>query len=376
MLMKVFQLSHTFTLFNEYLEHKYDINNNNYSFKEFQKILFDEGFNAVHQLLPVLDTAKGEGFFTLWNYKPMQLKWAQEKGWSETDLKKILWAQIEEFGGDVFYNLSPIQFSANEIKSIPGKMVKIAWFASPEKNNIDFSIYKTRFTNLPSDVDSEAKRGFRSDFFQLSDAPVFQSYANNQNRAIDVLFFGQYLDSYFDKRNSYINDLIRLQEKHGFILKLALMANYRYKNPLPFNLPFGLHQKFKILQFPPKKVVKYASPAIFGAEMLENISNSKIVFNCHVDIAGDYRVNMRIFEVLGCGTHLLSDAGIYPEGLQVGKHFSVYNDFASLEANLLYLLQDTQKCQQIASSGNEALRKYYSKEHQWIHFQHLISLLV
>jgi hypothetical protein len=371
--MKVFQSAHTFVSFNQYLEQKYQVSRQQYNFTQLQQILIDEGFNAVHQLLPVLEPAKGEGFFTLWNYEPIQLQWAKEKGWAEKDLKKILFAQIEEFGGDVFYNLSPIQYKLQEIKQLPRRMVKIAWFASPEKNNIDFSVYNTRFTNLPSDVDQEGKKGFRSHFFQLSDAPVFHPYTNNDNRPIDVLFFGQYLESHFDKRNGYIDELIRLQEKHGFNLVLALMTNYKYKYLLPFKLPMALHQKFKVLQFPPKKVAQHASTALFGADMLRHIGEAKIVFNCHVDMAGDYRVNMRIFEALGCGAHMLSDEGIYPDGLKAGEHFSIYKNVAELEEKILYLLQHEQERRKVASDGSIVLRAHYSKENQWQQFQQIVA---
>lgn len=371
--MRVFQSAHTFAAFNDYLEQKYAVSKGQYSFARLQQMIIDEGFNAVHLLLPVLDPSKGEGFFTLWNYAPMQLQWAREKGWRETDLKKILFAQIEEFGGDVFYNLSPIQYTANEIRSLPERMVKIAWFASPEVNNIDFSVYHTRLTNLPSDIDPEGKRGFCSHFFQLSDAPVFHRYANNENRPIDILFFGQYLPDYFDKRNAFIQELIRLQEKHEFKLVLALMVNYQYKYLLPFKLPLALHQKLKILQFPPKKVAAHASPPLFGVEMLRHIGEAKIVFNCHVDMAGKHRVNMRIFETLGCGAHLLSDAGIYPDGLKPGEHFSVYEELDELEEKILWLLQHANERREVAAAGTAALRAHYSKEQQWQQFQQIVG---
>jgi spore maturation protein CgeB len=371
--MKVFQSAHTFTAFNQYLENKHQISRKQYSFAQFRQILIDEGFNAVHQLMPVLEPTKELGFFTLWNYEPMQLQWAKEKGWDETDLKKILFAQIEEFGGDVFYNLSPIQYTSDEISQLPKKMVKIGWFASPEKNNIDFSVYNTRFTNLPSDVDQEGKKGFRSHFFQLSDSPVFHTQTQNKNRPIDLLFFGQYIESHFDKRNSYIDELIRLQEKHGFNLVLALMANYQYKFLLPFKLPMALHHKFKVLQFPSKKVAANSVPALFGAEMLRHIGQAKIVFNCHVDMAGDYRVNMRIFEALGCGAHMLSDSGIYPNGLYDGEHFSVYKDVADLEEKILYLLNNKCERERIANNGAATVRANYSKEQQWKCFQKIVG---
>ncbi len=369
--MKVFQTAHTFAPFTDYLEDKYQVSTRSYSFSEFQNIVLEEGFNAVHHLSPVLDETDTNGFYTLWNYAPMQLQWAKENGWKETDLKAIQRAQIEAFQPDVFYTLSPIQYTADEIKALPKNTIKLSWFASPEINNIDFSVYHSRLTNLPSDVGMH--QGFRSDFFQLSDAPVFSKYNSDAGRPIDVLFFGQYLKNHFDKRNGYIDELIRLQEKHEFNMVLALMTQYEYEYRLPFKLPMALHEKFKVLKFPPKKVAAHAHKPLFGTDMLRYIGQSKIVFNCHVDIANDYRVNMRIFEALGCGAHMLSDAGQYPKGLEAGKHFTVYQDVKELEAQLLRLLKNEEERKAIAKAGTQAVRTLYSKENQWQEFQKIVA---
>lgn len=372
--MKVFQSAHTFTAYNHYLEERYQVSKSNYSFTQLRSVLLQDGFNAVHQLQPVLT---GEGFYTLWNYEPLQLQWAKEKGWNERDLKKILFAQIEEYKPDIFYNGSPIQFNSEEIeKNISPSVAKIAWFASPEKNNIDFSVYKTRMTNLPPDVDEEGRSGFKSHFFQLSDAPVFHPFAQQKKRDIDILFFGQYMQDHFDKRNGYINELIRLKKKYNFNMVLALMTNYQYKFLLPFKLPMALHQHFKVLTFPPKHVAANSHTPLFGKQMLECIGNSKIVFNCHVDMAGTHRVNMRIFEALGCGAHLLSDEGNYPRGLESGKHFSTYRDVSELEEKILYLLQHDEDRNQTAAQGTKQLQQTYSKEKQWQQFQQIAAAAI
>jgi spore maturation protein CgeB len=151
------------------------------------------------------------------------------------------------------------------------------------------------------------------------------------------------------------------------------MANYQYKYLLPFKLPIALHEKFKVLQFPPKKVALHASPALFGTEMLKHIGQAKIVFNCHVDIAGDERVNMRIFEALGCGAHMLSDEGIYPQGLKAGEHFSTYRDVSQLEEKIVHLLQSQHDREQIAARGTATLEELYSKEKQWQQFKQIVS---
>jgi spore maturation protein CgeB len=90
-------------------------------------------------------------------------------------------------------------------------------------------------------------------------------------------------------------------------------------------------------------------------------------------MAGDYRVNMRIFEAMGCGAHMLSDGGIYPDGLNEGEHFSIYKDVADLEKKILNLLKNPQVREQIANNGAASIRANYSKEHQWECFQQIIG---
>jgi hypothetical protein len=371
--MKVFQIAHSFAPFNDYLENKYSVSVNNYSFSDLKKIIIDECYNTVHLLLPMYDSSEVNGFFTLWNYAPMQIAWAKENGSSETNIKEILFAQIEHYKPDVFYNLSPILFSSQEIDKINCKIIKLSWFASAEVNGIDFSKYHARLTNLPSDFDINGKKGFKSIPFQLSVPQIPQSYYLTSNSLFDVVFFGQYQQSYFSKRNKLVKKLIEIGESNNLNLSIALMSTKEFKYIFPFKLPMALHHKFKYQVFPEKLVTRNSTSPLFGLEIYKQMINSKIVFNCHGDNADQYRVNMRIFETLGCGAHMLSDEGVYPKGLNAGEHFSVYKDESDLEKMILSLLDDGEKRKRIANDGNKALRDIYSKEKQWQFFQEIVG---
>jgi hypothetical protein len=371
--MKVFQIVHSFAPFNHYLEEKYNVSIHNYSFSDWKKILIDECFNTVHLLLPMYNFSDVNGFFTLWNYKPMQLAWAKEHGFHETDLKEILFAQIEHYKPDVFYNLSPILFSSQEIDRISNKIIKLSWFASAEINKIDFSKYDARLTNLPSDFDISGIKGFKSLPFQLSAPEIPQQEYLKSNSLFDVVFFGQYQQKYFSKRNKLVKKLIEIGEKHRLNLSVALMSEKQFKFIFPFKLPLALHHKFKYQTFPEKIVSKNSTSPLFGLAIYRQMINSKVVFNCHGDNADQYRVNMRIFESLGCGAHMLSDEGLYPKGLNAGQHFSVYKNESDLEKKVLYLLEDNETRKKIAFDGSKALRDIYSKEKQWQLFQKIVE---
>lgn len=54
-------------------------------------------------------------------------------------------------------------------------------------------------------------------------------------------------------------------------------------------------------------LLKHSNPPVFGKDMLNLFMMSKIVLNFHIGIAGDYAGNMRMFEVTGVGSCLLTD---------------------------------------------------------------------
>ena len=186
--MKVLQAIHSYAPYISHFEKKYNINKKEISFDELKKLLLADRFYAAHILEPVLNDTEN-GFYTMWDYPLLQQKWAESKGWNETDLKKILFAQLEEFKPDVFYNCSPIRFDASEIKTqISPKILKVCWYASPEKKDINFKVYKTRLTNLPPDVQPNSKLDFRSDLFQPAHDPIMDEIMNDTEKKIDIFF--------------------------------------------------------------------------------------------------------------------------------------------------------------------------------------------
>ncbi len=55
------------------------------------------------------------------------------------------------------------------------------------------------------------------------------------------------------------------------------------------------------------QIYKNSKPPVFGLEMFEMLANSEIAFNIHGDCAGDYAANLRLYEITGVGSCLLTD---------------------------------------------------------------------
>jgi hypothetical protein len=381
--MRLFQVIHKYGPYIPYFENKYNILEGNKNYEEIKSSLIKDRFYSPHILKPALNNDT-DGFYTMWNYPALQIKWAQEKGWKETDLKKILFAQVEDFKPDVFYCCSPIYFGKDEIKKIGNtKMIKIAWFASPEKNNIDFSVYNTRLTNLPLDVKDKQESGYRSDLFQPSVDPEMLSLAKSDDRPIDIFFYGQYFPSNFKQRNHYIDRLVRLKENENWNIKIALQYDLYYKSYLPKVLPSRIrNSRFtkwfrskKVVTFPSSEVRKNSTSPCYGIDLYNEISRSKIVFNAAVDFSGEYKVNMRNFESLGCATHMISDDGIYPDGLDKHNDFSVYKSYDDFIEMARYFINNPEESRRIAVHGHNTVCLHFSKEIQWLKFQEIVGTL-
>lgn len=368
--MKVFQAIHKYNPYIPHFESRYDVSS--MSFDEHLKALINDRFYASHILKPMLDFSK-DAFYTIWDYDVLQLKWAKEKGWNETDLKKILYAQIEDFKPDVFYTTASDDYGAKELDTnIDDKIIRICWSAAPGRNEENYKPYHARLTNFPLDIRPYDEVGYRNFLFQPAHDPVMDSFAQNEDRPIDVFFYGQYERLAFKRRNKQLDELLKFKEKSN--LNIEILLQYREEKTPVVKLPY-LRWRWKKITHPPLIVRELSDKPTYGLELYKKISQSKIVFNAGVDFSKQFKVNMRNFEVLGCGAHLLSDEGIYPQNFEIGKHFSTYTDMTDFVKKVNTLLKEDERRVEIANSGHQMVKQSFSKEEQWHHFKKIVSEL-
>lgn len=360
--MRVFQFVKQVIPNTKQFEEKYKDILDGLSYHEMRELYLKDRFYSTHILKPILDFDWENVNYTVWDYERLQKKWAEEQGLKYKNLKEILWAQIEAFKPDVIYNLQPIHFSKEEINNISNSPKKICWFAAPTNDQIDFSAYDARLTNLKLDLKGKPTDQFKNVYFFPAIDDYIERVSSNENRPIDLLFYGQYVKAHFLNRNVLMNKLMDFKLKSDYDVRMHLLCQV-IEEPI-LNIPY-LRRKFKKVVFPPTNIWKHKNEALFGAGLYETISRSKIVINAGVDFSGKYKVNMRNFEATGCGAMLLSDRGIYPEGFVEGENYVAYDNFEDLITKATYYLEHEEERVAIAKKGNEMVRKLYSKENQW-----------
>ncbi|MHA3842289.1 glycosyltransferase family protein [Sphingomonas aestuarii] len=319
-----------------------------------------------HILEPVLDCDEST-FLSAGNLLAFQKQWAREHGWNNPKSEsEILLAQLESHRSEVFYNLDPVRFDDNFIAKLPGCVkVKIAWLAAPSRS-ATFNRYDRIVNNFPSILLGQARRGLNSEYFFPSHDERLNRFSNNSNREVDIVFVGGFSRHHLN-RTAMLGELAILSEKYKIALHLDLSkATKIAETPFGFIPPLRRFRR----SAPIKRI---SQPPLFGRSMFERFSNSKVVVNGAIDMAGGDRGNLRCWEALGCGSLLLTDKGSYPAGFEQGKTHIEYDSGYGISNVLEDLLSNPELISSVSRAGHRMISSVYSKSNQWKSFQQIIG---
>ncbi len=110
------------------------------------------------------------------------------------------------------------------------------------------------------------------------------------------------------------------------------------------------------LQEYPHLKEKYRGP-LDGVEMLEAIYNARIVIHSHVDMAKGAAHAMRLFEVAGLGSLLLTDEKTDRKCYEDGKEMVIYISAHDCVKKIRYYLAKEKERQAIAKAGRNRTKK-------------------
>ncbi len=333
-------------------------------FDQMQRVFLSHRFGAAHILEPVL-AYDPSAFFTNGDDLPSQQQWASENGMPKrTHADEILLAQIEHHRADVFYNLDPMRYGSDFIRRLPGCVRKsIGWRAAPSPG-ADFEAYDLMLCNFPSILESYRIRGWKAAYFTPAHDPVMNSFAENEDRPIDVLFVGGYT-RHHRRRAELLEAVAALQGKVNVHFHLDRSRLTRLaESPIGHFLPLTRHRR-------PASIQAVSKAPLFGLDLYGELSHAKIVLNGAIDMAGTDRGNMRCFEAMGCGALMLSDAGDYPKGMADKVNMLTYDNVGDAVSKIGDALQRADEIKRIARQGFEMISTLYSKSQQWKDFQML-----
>lgn len=243
-------------------------------------------------------------------------------------MHRLVWQQIVEMKPDVVLvqdiNFLPKSLVRRIKKHVP---VVIGEIASPPPPRSYFEGYDLIFSALPSLVEQVKQWGITAKFLPLAFDSARAHDSKASDRDIDVVFIGS-----FSRHQSLTLPLLAAVAKQ--VPSLQIYGTASAQDLATYELePFFKGQAW-------------------GDDMFALLRRSKIVVNRHGDIAGDYAVNMRMYEATGSGCVLVTEAKKNLADLfEPGCEVIAYESVEDAATQIVQLLSEPERLDAIAHAG-------------------------
>ncbi len=331
-----------------------------------------------------------DAFEIISNAGPLQQAWAREHGSSATG-RELVAEQIKALQPDVVFLQDSYIFNDDWVtrlrEKVPSVKRVIGWICSPISDTTieQFAAFDSTIVCSPVFRQKLERSGLRT--FELHHAfepSLLPRIAeNNPYPHVDFIFTGSIMSGtgFHDMRQMLLERLIEsktsmdlyanipritstdlLMRRSGYVVSTFLksLGLKRLAKDLPL-----IGKAYGLSEMPgrPKhldKLLAIAKPPVYGLEMLKALSHSRIAFNNHGEISGDYAVNVRLFEVTGVGSCLLTDwKSNIGELFEVDKEVVTYRTAEECVEKVHWLLEHPKECEEIAKAGQaRTLRDY------------------
>lgn len=371
--MRVYQTIHKYRSYVAQFESEYGVTDD-MDFHSLQRLVINDGYASSYILKPALEGKTDQVFYTIWDYDRMQFKWAEENGLKSRDLNEIKLAQIEEFKPDVFYNMSAV-YDGGFIGRLGKRKERkdVYWNGIIESEPKTFSEYDGQLSLHRPYIEYWSGRGLRAHELQPGIPDSWLRF-DASRKSTDVLFYGQYVAGMFDNRNELIEHLLHYKRRSSFDVRCHLDYAERYRTLLSIpKLRYGI--RLPLVVFPRSSVRNQSLRPIYGNTLYSAIAQARVVVNAYTDNNGDFKSNMRLFEAIGLGAFLVSEAGTYPDGFEPGVDFYTYSTPTELFAQIERVLCDWSTHAERAAATRQKIGRLYGKDRQWKEFSEFVASL-
>jgi len=326
------------------------------------------------------------------NANPLQGSWAKEHG---LDLRgqQLLLEQLKTYRPEILFIQDSINFSEAFIEKIREEVKSVRLLighccAPYNSNNIKaFRHYDLMLACSERFLEDFRKNNFRSYLFPHAiESSLIRKIEEHAKPVNEIIFIGSllYRSGFHKDRISHIEEILRnnlplqiygqLESDPFFTLKMkqaaylavrllsALKIKSIYENSsiqkigqldeLPRKSRYASSIRKNIIDSPP-----------FGLEMLKTIAGYTIGFNLHGEVAGEYAANVRMFEVSGAGSLLVTDHKKNMESLfEPDKEILTYKSKEECIEKLRWAVDHPEEARVIARAGQQRTLRDHSVE--------------
>jgi spore maturation protein CgeB len=277
-----------------------------------------------------------DGHEIIHNARHLQDAWASEHG-TELSGNKLLLEQLKTYQPEILFIQDSANFSAAFIKKIReeiGSLRLIIGHCCAPYNSESIKAFRNYDVILACSerfLKDFKSKGIHSYLFPHAiESSLIGQLGAPSDTINEIIFIGSllYRSEFHKTRISYVEEILQ----HNLPLQIygqletdpLLLLKMKQATYLGVKFLSALHiksilenrslQKIGQLKEMPRKS-RYSSAIrksiknepLFGKEMLQKISRYSVGFNLHGEVAGDYAANVRMFEVTGAGSLLVTD---------------------------------------------------------------------
>ena len=250
----------------------------------------------------------------------------------------ILDAQIEAFSPDVLY-VQDINFTDRQwLEQVKARGILIAGQVAYPLAHEDYSVYNVIFTSLPGYLEILGQRGARARYFRIGFEPrvLDRLGADTTAKPAYAVGFGGGISDAHSARTQF----------------LETVAHH-----VPLDV-WGYGVESTAAQSPLRQ--RHHGQA-WGLEMYRALRSCGISLNGHIDIAGSYANNMRLYEATGVGSLLLTDARRNLDELfDVGNEVLAYDNVDDCLEKIKFLMNNENRRAEIARAGQARTLREHS----------------
>jgi hypothetical protein len=356
----------------EFLEWLYTSNPalNRLSYEEQVATRYESLFGVADSYSNALTELGHEATDIYINNRWAQLAWIREHSWtrraefshlrhiarSALTLKQrdhslhILKTQIEKDRPDVLLNQAVDALDPRFLREVSRSVrLIVGQHAAPLPEDLDLSCYDLMVSSLPNQVEMFRSQGLRSEVLPLAFDPRILSQLPNEAPTIDCSFVGS-ISRFHGRRMLWLDTVCKNIDVD--LWGASLSSTDMHPLPRPWN------------------------GRAWGIDMYRILRTSRITLNHHIDLAGEFANNSRLYEATGVGTLLITDAKRnLPTLFKPGKEVVSYQDADECVELINYYLSNESKRTEIANQGQARTLRDHTIKSRMTDFLELIERL-
>lgn len=266
------------------------------------------------------------------NAKPLQKMWAREQGFTSDEsqwLFEITAAQVRAFSPEVLivadYSTITAPFLRMLRDTCPSVRLILGWCGAPFQDGSIFSECDLVLSCVPELVARFEEIGHRCRHLNHAfDARILERIDVGTTPITEFVFIGSIVRSkqFHLGRERILNRLAKETDLRIWSQEMAIDSAPTSQSPLHIPafprlgplarravglIAGGSNRNSSASTEVDHRIKHRCHPPLFGLTMFQQLRDSKVALNTHIDISTSNASNMRLFEATGVGTCLLTD---------------------------------------------------------------------